>query len=166
MASDEMYFSSDTGSEENTINILNTRGVKRGAKRGKYHCIKNVDVKKRVLAAAENGDWKSVAIANGVAVQTAYGWLRKGTASVTERGGSRFRKVEDRHVNWMLEWLSENPLLTLSQIKRKLSEEEQLSVSINTIHKKLDGQCYTLKKVRSEPVTMNSNNNKEKRVDG
>lgn len=97
-------------------------------------------------------------------VQTAYGWLRKGSATITPRGGSRRRKVEARHVNKMLLWLSENPLLTLTEIKRKLVQEEQLNVSLNTIHKKLDGQCFTLKKVISEPVAMNSISNKDKRA--
>ena len=162
MASNQ--FSSDTSISSDEENVSSRRGVKQGEKRGRYRCVKNADVKRRVLAAVENGDWKSVAIANGVPVQTAYGWLRKGTTTITKKGGSRFCKVQEHHVNRMLEWLSENPLLTLSQLRRKLAEEEQLSVSINTIHKKLDGQCFTLKKVKSEPVTMNSVIDKEKRA--
>ena len=76
-----------------------------------------------MLAAAENGDWKAVAVANGVAVQTAYGWIRSGDATVKKRGGSRFKKVETRHVDRMLEWLSETPLLTLTQLEEKLAEK-------------------------------------------
>ena len=164
---DNMNFSTDTtcSDDEYLINGgTSSRGVKTGVKRGRYNCTRNADVKKRVLAAAENGDWKTVAVANGIPIPTAYGWLRRGTASITQRGGSRFKKMEPRHVNRMLEWLSENPLLTLTQIKQKLEEEEQLTVSINTIHKKLDGQCYTLKKVTPEPVAMNSISNKDKRA--
>jgi len=121
-------------------------------------------VKKRVLAAAEDGDWKSVAAANGIPLQTAYGWLRGGTTSITPRGGSRYKKVTPQHVEKMLDWLSENPLLSLTQIKQKLAVEERLTVSITTIHKKLDGQFYTLKKVIAEPVAMNSVINKDKRA--
>ena len=138
--------------------------MKLGARRGKYRCTTNAEIKKRILAAAESGDWKTVATANGVPVQTAYGWLRRGSATITPRGGSRRKKVEARHVNKMLLWLSENPLLTLTEIKCKLVQEEQLNVLLNTIQKKLDGQCFTLKKVISEPVAMNSISNKDKRA--
>ena len=84
---------------------------------------KNVDVKKRVIATSEDGDWKSVATANGILFQAAYGWFRRDTALITLKGGSRFKKVEPRHVNRMLDGLSENPLLSLTQIKQKLVEK-------------------------------------------
>ena len=90
---------------------------------GKYH--KSGDAKRRVLAVANvDGDWKAAAIANGVPVQTAYGWIRKGNEPDKPRGGKRFTKVDATHVETMLEWLSENPLLTLKQIKDKLLSEE------------------------------------------
>ena len=43
--------------------------------------------------------------------------------------------------------------------------EEDLTVTTTTIHKHLDGQSYTLKKVVVEPFTMNVDINKEKRAD-
>lgn len=139
------------------------KGVKKGTKRGKYH--RNGDAKNRVLAAAINGNWKTVATANGIPIHTAYGWIRKGDEPTKPRGGRRFIKVQERHVDKLLDWLSENPLLTLTQMKDKLMYEEHLNVSTNTIHDHLDGKSYTLKKVVVEPVTMNSDINKNKRAD-
>ena len=131
---------------------------------GKYH--RAGDAKKRVLAAAiANEDWKAVATANGVPVQTAYGWIRKGEEEDKPRGGRRFQKVETKHIDLMLEWLSENPLFTLKEIKEKLLAEQNLNVTTTTIHKHLDGQLFTLKKVLVEPSTMNSHLNKQKRAD-
>lgn len=131
---------------------------------GTYH--KPGDAKRRVLAVANvDGDWKAVAIANGVPVQTAYGWIRKGDKPDKLRGGKRFTKVEATHVDIMLDWLSENPLLTLKQIKDKLLAEENLTVTTTTIHKHLEAQSYTLKKVVVEPFTMNADINKRKRAD-
>ena len=59
--------------------------------------------------------------------------------------------------------VEENPLISLIEIKRRLFETVGVSVSTTTIHKHLEGKFYSIKQVRSEPVSMNSDVNKEKR---
>ena len=130
---------------------------------GSYY--KSGDAKKRVMAAVVDGDWKVVATANGVPLHTAYGWIRKKDEPIKLRGGKRFNKVEVRHIDSMLEWLSQNLLLTLKQIRDKLIAEENLDVSTTIIHKHIDDKLYTLKKVVVEPFTMNSEINKLRRAD-
>jgi len=143
-------------------NFQNKKGVKKGCTRGKY--VNAIDAKKRVLAAFKDGDWKAVARANAVPVQTAYGWINKGDVPRKARGGRKFVKVEATHIDSMLQWVGENPLVTLKEIKNKLTNECNLNVSTTCIHKHLDGQMFTLKNVSVEPVTMNSAENKLKRA--
>ena len=72
------------------------RGVKTGTHHGKYK--KNSSEQgTRVISAAEDidEDWKSIAKANGVATQTAYGWLRRSEDEPKQRGGRRNVKVND-----------------------------------------------------------------------
>ncbi|PSN34948.1 hypothetical protein C0J52_17625 [Blattella germanica] len=48
-------------------------------RRGRYNKVSD-ECRNRVLSEAENGgDWKLVAVANGVNYKTAYEWLRKGS---------------------------------------------------------------------------------------
>lgn len=143
--------------------FLRKRGVKRGSLRGSY--MPTGEEKRRVLAAVESGNWKSVAVANGVPVPTAYGWIRRADEQPRQRGGCRVRKIEERHVEKLLDWLSSNPLLTLVEMKNMLKFEFELDVSTTTIHKHLHGKMFTLKKAISEPHLMNSLANKRKRAE-
>lgn len=157
--------------DENTENfmqeerLLEKRGVKSGTKRGHY--IKNTracEAKKRVLAAAENHDnWKAVALANGIATSTAYGWIRTAQDPLKKRGGSRHRKVYPEHIEKMIGYVEENPYITLKEIRAKFALETGITVSTNTIHNYLEGQMYTVKKALPQPVTVNSEVNKRKR---
>ena len=156
-------------SDEDTLSqeeVEKKRGVKRGTKRGKYR-TSNVE-KKRILAAAmdDEGDWRAMAVANGVAIGTAYGWIRNADREPQGRGGARGEKVQQRHIERMIEYVEENREISLTEIRRKLSTENgdtQISISTTTIHKYLHGQAYTVKKNRTEPWTMNSHENKDKR---
>ena len=104
------------------------------------------DAKKRVMTAAVGGNWKVAATANGVPVHIAYGWICKIDESTKLRGEMKWKgkncKIEVRHIDTMLEWLSQSPLLTLKQTRDKLITEEKLdaSTTATTIHKHLDGQ--------------------------
>jgi len=141
------------------------RGVKRGTRRGPYH-RSNEDMRRRVIEAADRGeDWKVIAVANGVKEMTAYRWIRTGRVEKKARGGLQrnTKKLEEVHVEFLLEKLSENSLLTLREMAELLSETHHITVSTHTISRCLDCHLFTLKKVRYEPETMNTTANKEKR---
>lgn len=167
MASSSVIHSSDDENIETSMqeHVLETRGVKTGTKRGKYNKINTTcEAKKRVLAAVENyEDWKSVAVANGVATSTAYGWIRRAHDPRKRRGGIRHRKISQEHIEKMIDYVEKNPYITLKEIGDKFAVETGITVSINTIHKYLEGQMYTVKKALPQPVTTNSEINKRKR---
>ena len=59
----------DSDSESDTYTIPLKRGVKYGIKRGKYNPSNRDNEKNRIIAEAlRDGDWKSVARANGVSI--------------------------------------------------------------------------------------------------
>ncbi|ETN23558.1 hypothetical protein PPTG_00135 [Phytophthora nicotianae INRA-310] len=83
------------------------------------------NVRARVLAAAEVGDnWRQVAAHNGVAVETARGWVRRAkrlgdfTPAPDKRGGAHNRKLKPAKVAFLEESLEENCYLTLEQMRR------------------------------------------------
>ena len=64
----------------------------------------------------------------------------------------------------LIYWVEQNPKITLAQLKERFQQLDQpVSFSIETIRKRLDGQLFTLKKVRNEPENANSEINKAKR---
>ena len=72
----------------------------------------------------------------------------------------------DQHLNQLLGYIEANieakPLITLKEMTDKLHAESGLRVSNTTIHAHLEGQLYTLKKVHSEPSSMNSEENRRR----
>lgn len=80
------------------------RGVKLGSKRGKYSASK--DAKTRILAAYNQGeDWKTVARFNGVKMATVYGWINRIDSPEKKRGGKRYNKVTNVHVDAMVNYI-------------------------------------------------------------
>ena len=142
------------------------RGTQQGVKRGKYR--KWNQEKKLIVTAAESidGDWQSVAKTQGVPLGTAYTWIKNSDKGIPRKhGGARKGKVTDAHVEKMVQYIENNPLITLAEIKKKLHESDGVAVSTTTIHNYLDCQFYTVKKTKLEPSAMNSMPNKQKRSD-
>lgn len=145
--------------------MIKKRGVKTGTKRGKYAktCTKD-NATNRIIKAAENDqDWKAVAEANGIPIQTAYGWIRRAGEQSKRRGGRRFSKVREEHIERMIEYVQEDPLITLQEISVKFTMETGITVCTNTVYKHLEGQLYTVKKALFKPAVMNTEENKQKR---
>ena len=144
---------------------LDTRGVKTGTKLGNYLKSNTTgEAKIRVLAAPnDDGDWKAVALANGIASSTAYGWIRRAHDLLKKRGGSRHRKARPEHIEKMLQYVEKNPLIMLKENSAKFTHDTGITLSTNTVHKYLEGQMYTVKKAHPRPVTMYSEINKRKR---
>lgn len=141
------------------------RGLVPGTKRGPYKRTPP-DARQRVLDVYKaGGDWKLAAEANGINTRTAYGYITKPDGFVpARRGGATATKVSTAMEDKMIEYVEENPLVTLAEIGRKLHQDMGVSLSTNTIHKHLNGRLYTVKKVLAQPVGMNSQENREKRA--
>ena len=140
------------------------RGVKTGTKRGKYRAYSTEN--KRIIFVAEEyeGDWKSAVIDNGVSIGAAYAWIRESKMEAKKRGGAKRITVTEQRVEKMIEYVSENPLITLKEIKDKIQAEYDLTMSTTNIHKHMEGKFYTVKKIRFKPATMNCEENKTKRA--
>ena len=111
-----------------------------------------------------SGDWRSIALANGVSPSTAYGWIKKMDTPPKKRGGTRRSKITGDHVNMMIGYVEANPLITLKEISDKLHADSGLRVSTTTVHAHLECQLYTVKKVHAEPSSMNSEENRRRRA--
>ena len=106
-----------------------------------------------------------MAVANGVAVKTAYSYIRKPEEDAPRpRGGATYKKVTSNHVKKLVEYVEENPQVSLKEMAGKLKEDTGLELSIPTVHRHLHGQMYTVKKVLPQPERMNSDDNKQRRA--
>ncbi|KAE8879410.1 hypothetical protein PF003_g36477 [Phytophthora fragariae] len=124
----------------------------------------------RVLeAAAEGRNWRLVALHNEVELETARHWVHRArktgdfTAPLDRRGGSYNRKIEEHHLEYSEECLSENCHLTLREMQDRLLEEFGIRVGVQTVRANLDGRCFTLKKTHRDNNYRNTPENKLKR---
>lgn len=155
---------SSSSSEDSEPEIPRQRGVKRGVKRGSYKRRVRQDTRLRIVLAAEGDeDWQALARANDVPVQTAYGWIRRSEETSKPRGGYKKKSLNELQIQALLNYVEENPLITLQEIKTKAAIDHDITLSTTTIHNYLHCQMYTTKKVLQEPDAMNSPVNKEKR---
>lgn len=141
------------------------RGVKKGCKRGKYEKSTEL-IRSRVITAKDNEeDWVAVASANGIKTATAYNWVHKGTAERKPRGGIRQKctKLCSEHVEAIIDWISDNPLLTLKSMASKLVEVFGVEVSTQTVARHLEYRMITLKSVHYQPEAANNDVNKKLR---
>ena len=132
----------------------------------KYLNNSHIEKERVIDASLRAEDWKALATANCVPLKTAYGWLRKYDEEDTElktRGGARYSKVTEEHKEKRLKYIEENPLITLQSIKDNIRRDMGIDLSTTIIHRHLDSQFYTVKKIFPQPGSMNSNENKEKR---
>lgn len=141
------------------------RGTKLGTVRGRYNRV-SIQARKRIIDTFNaGGDWKLTATANGVAVQTAYKYIRSpDKEEPARRGGRQYQKVTNAHIEKLVEYIEHDPQITLSEMVNKLHQDTGLRVTISTIHKHLHGQFYTVKQARPQPVTMNNPENKKRRA--
>ena len=114
----------EDGAQDEDRATARKRGVKRGTKRGPYQRVAP-DARRRIVECFQaDGDWKVAATANGVAVQTAYGWItRPDGDGPSQRGGAINRKVKPEHADKLLSYVEANPLITLKEMAAKLRAE-------------------------------------------
>jgi transposase len=114
------------------------------------------------VAAEHRDDWYAVAEVNGAKRGTAYGWVKSGSANPKKHGSLQrgVQKLDGRQIDNILQWLSDNPLLTLKQLKEKVQQYHNVNISINTVSRYLDGCLFTTKKAHMEPQGTNTLSNK------
>lgn len=137
------------------------RGTKKGTKRGHY--AKSTERERlRIITAAENGEnWGTVAQTLGIKKNTAYQWIRNGSAHQKPRGGIIIKKLTNEHVEFLINNLNSNPLLTLKKMCQMLHEEFNFSVSVHTVARHLNGRLISLKTIHQQPLGTNSLSNKK-----
>lgn len=166
-----------------TQSAVTWRGM--DAVRGPYS--KNPDsVRARVVESYQSGgDWQTVAEHNGVKYKTAYSWVHteEPRKTATKRGGLKTKILQDEEVAVVVEWIAENPTITLKevlmhclrqfksylicsiycQIRVRIAQTFLKDVSVSTVGNYLDGRLITCKLVRLIPENVNCMANKEKR---
>jgi transposase len=140
------------------------RGPKDGQPRGTYAKRARESVRRRICdSAREGGDWRIVAENNGVKVDTARNWIKKGTPTLLKVGGSHNTIIQEDHRDSLMEWLSINPELSLKELTDMLDGSFDIQVCHQTVSNHLDGMLFTLKRTHYEPITMNNEEKKTKR---
>ena len=93
-------------------NARQGRGMVREVVRGRYAPNATNAVRERII---RGDDWAMMAEANSVKKSTAYNWVRNGRFEVRNRGGARevLSKINQEHINFLLENLTDNCQLTL-----------------------------------------------------
>ena len=79
---------------------------------------------------------------------TYFRWKREGMKERDGRGGKRHQKVKEEHINYMIDTIENDPLLTLKELTDNLYSKFNLTLSKTTVSLHLDLQLYTLKGVR------------------
>ena len=95
------------------------RGVKTGTRRGKYNRVP-ADARRRILDCYRaGGDWKGAATANGVAVKTAYGYIRRGDGDgdrvPRKRGGATVMKITEAMIQKLVDYVEASPQISLKE---------------------------------------------------
>ena len=85
-------------------------------------------------------------------------YLQKGKEGVRNNKGTFLHKQK------MIQYVENDPLIILIEIKHKLQRDQGIMLSITTIHNHLECQFYSIKKVLPQPVAMKSVENKTKRA--
>ncbi|ETM39580.1 hypothetical protein L914_14278, partial [Phytophthora nicotianae] len=121
--------------------------------------------KQLVLEAHRAGreDWLAVARFNGIPVTTAYDIVRRGRVDNLPRGGAKHMKMTPEAKVLLEEYLNENCTYTLDTMRTMLFLDCGVKVDTSTISRHLKSMLFTVKHVRVEPTTCNSDSSIEKR---
>lgn len=134
-------------------------------RRGPYRKYSNEN-RLRIVSAYEDGeDWRSVATLLNVNIRSALGWIRDAESGKPRRkhGGHMKKKLTEEQIDSMVEWLSDDPTMTLNIMKMRVTAEFEVDLCLSTISSYLNCRLLTIKKLHLVSETMNSFENKRKR---
>ena len=83
--------------------------------------------------------------------------------SLTKWGGKRFEKVTNEMCDFLLTKIEENPLLSLQDMRTLLQQEHSVTIGTSSISRHLKNMGISYKKCYQQPVSMDSEETKEKR---
>lgn len=135
------------------------------AGRGPYRKYTLMD-RQRIVAAYHNGeDWQSVAKVLNVNSRTSLDWVTEAETGEPRKkhGGHCKRKLTETQIDTIVDWLGNDPTMSLHLIKLRVLAEFDIDVCISTIGLYLKCRLVTLKKLHHISETMNSTENKVKR---
>lgn len=122
--------------------------------------------RQRITACANKGDdWVALAQTLGVKYKTAFQWVRSGRDSMLKKGGNKPKVLTDEQIDLLISWVEETCDITIKQLQAKVQAEFNKPISNTTIVNYLEGRVFTMKQVHTEPVSMNSPENKIKRAE-
>jgi transposase len=120
------------------------------------------DLQDRIIQYLHSNTNVSIAAAArtfGVAASTANGIMRRfearGTTTLLPKGGSRRIKMTHEATLSLSSWLDERPDITLCTLKEKLRTEQGIVVSVKTIATHLIKNGFTVKILRTMPISRN-----------
>lgn len=103
-------------------------------------------------AHEEGGDWKLVAKSLNVHVNTCRGWIQllESTEPRKQHSGMR-RKALTSHIDSLVEWVTGENTVTLTNLRLRLKAVFEFEVSTSTVARYLDGRLITSKKLHAIP---------------
>lgn len=116
----------------------------------------NKTLRHRILrCAAKNGNWVQLAARLGVKYKTAYNWVRsRRHDSLPPRKGA-YKLLSPRDIDTLLEWVQDDPSLTIKQLQAKVFEEfDGINVCKQTISNYLLERHFHVKKVGHPILSM------------
>jgi len=142
-------------------NIIGNEEIER-----KKYNKNNEKHRERIVNCANRGeDWIALAATLGVKYKTAYHWVQSGNDNMLPKGGTKPKTVADDGIGVIVSWVEEDCTITLQQLKEKIMTYFNKMVSVSTVGNYLEGRLYSVKGVHIEPLTMNSEANKIKRLE-
>jgi transposase len=122
--------------------------------------------RKRIVSCANRGeDWVALCNQLNVNYKTAYEWVRSGEETPKLKGGKKPKILSEEQIDQIIEWVEDDCQISLKQIKRKVLTTFHTDIAISTIGNYLEGRLCRMKTVHTEPITMNSEQNKRLRAE-
>ena len=126
--------------------------------RGNYQKISAID-KERILKSFNDGkDFVKLAKTLEIKRTTAYNIIKSNRVNNLPKGGAKNRKIDSECMEFIVNQLEINPLLTLKQLiaKTQIQFPNKPYFQEPALSKALDGQVITLKMARDTPADRNS----------
>ncbi|KII67706.1 hypothetical protein RF11_07333 [Thelohanellus kitauei] len=143
-------------------NLNETQSLNRNHQKRTYKRI-TAEVKQLAISFIQRNPGKSIAEAardlslSERHLRKIYAQFQKdGLPGEDIRGGPRNIKVQEIHRNRIEMYIEENPAITLAQIKLKLQEDFNLTISIATVIRAIKRLKITYKLVRLVPLARNT----------
>ncbi|CAI2737648.1 unnamed protein product, partial [Dicrocoelium dendriticum] len=124
------------------------------------------EVKNAILEAFDaKADWKTTALILNVNIKTCRSWIQNKYLKKPKgkHGGGRRKALTDLQVDSIMEWVAEQPTITLEGIRSRLKDVFDLKVDTSTVARSVDGRVITVKKQLGSEECENTLENEQRR---